>query len=1206
MSVIIDADNEGLSIAFSAAQWTVLGWAKLAADVNRYTTIFDVSATTNNYMQFSTNDAGQLLGIHLAAGGVDSIDLTPGEWYRVAIRRDGTDFTLLVAGTTGALAAYTVAVPGGYAPTTLRIGRSVWSGEPWNGPLAGFKVYTAVLSDGEVATEFTRPEAIRTADLWAAYSLDAPPGTADSSGNGRTLTAGSAAVTDSADLPPYASPVPTPATVLNLGTGAGQNRFKLQLARPADANIDTISLAALAAGFTEAPYFHTTADGLRVHHEAQVDGPTTAGSAATRCELREVDATGADYSWDPATGEHDIRGTTTITALPPVKPEAVIAQIFNETGSADLASIRTQLVSGSIRLRFRYQGVSVTSPQMANPYAVGTEFAWRMRVVGGVIEVYWAFGGAALPGTPQITTAAVPTGQLCYFKAGLYNQSTTSNDAGTAIGAAELRSLAVTHTTAATAADYYVAANGNDANPGTLAAPWQTLTPVNNRAFIPGDTINLRGGDTFTGLLYLESTDSGTAVNPVRIRSYGTGRATLANTNNSAVYGYNTAGIEISGVNIVGGVGADVYDGISFYAFSTQPTHIRITDCDISGWKNGVAIGGDTGGGFADVVVTDCDLHDNRDAGLATYGPAAPSYANANVTVRGCTAYNNAGNPANTTTNSGNGIVLGSVQGGLVELCAAYNNGAACPAPEGPAGIWCYDADSITIQRCVAYDNQTNSTADGDGFDLDIRTSNSVIQYCLSYRNEGAGILVYATNADTIHAGNVIRYNLCWGNSRNHDYYYGEFTAAGQVGNLAVYHNTLIVRDFGAIKPPAVSIENGASGMTLRNNILHGGTGVLVRALSAYATAAVLAQGNDYWGGAGIKWGATTYATLAAWRAAITGQERRGGVDTGAEVNPQLVAVATAPTVTDPLVLTGADGLRLGSASTLAVTGLDLPALFGTDIGTRDYFGTPLTAPYSVGGHESNGPPDPRLTPLFGLDVNRFRAGLNLATAQNEGMAFVFGKVGQGSSVASGYGQTLDESWPTFRDSARAIGMPLGGYWYIGDTESPESQAARCRAWIGDRGIPLAMDWEEGGGEWPNVVACIAAFRAAGLTVRLLYARATWHAAHGGGDIAAQGLTLWNARYPSVNGGTPAALYEAVKSSLDTYWQAYGGVSTELLQYSDASTIATMTPVDANAYDGTPQEIAALLAPVAQPPASPRRSGAFAPFFPDRVVMPSA
>lgn len=744
--------------------------------------------------------------------------------------------------------------------------------------------------------------------------------------------------------------------------------------------------------------------------------------------------------------------------------------------------------------------------------------------------------------------------------------------------------------------DFYVAANGNDANPGTQAQPWLTTGNMYSRAWVPGDTLNLRGGDTFAGMIYFEAT--GTAANPIRVRSYGTGRATITNGSNAGIYCYNTSGVEIDDLNIVGS--NPVHDGISFYSFGARYPHVRIRNCEVTGWKNGVAVGGDSGGGWSDVLISGVDAHDNRDAGIAFYGPQAPNFASADVTVTGCRAWDNEGNPASTVTNTGSGIILGSVDGALVDLCSAWSNGALCPAPEGPVGIWCYDANAVVIQRCVAYDNETGSTADGDGFDIDVRSSNCVIQYCLAYRNEGAGILVYALS-DSTHTGNVVRHNLCWGNSRGHDYYYAELTLAGNVGNVAVYHNTLIARDVGAIVPPALSIENTPAGATIRNNILVGHSGLLVRALGAYTTGQVLAQGNDYFGGAGIRWGGTTYATLTAWRTA-TGQEIRGGTNTGLAVDPQLAAPATAPTVTDPAVLDGADGLRLLAGSPVATAGLDLPALFGTAVGTRDYFGTTLAAPYAIGAAEPN---DPRLSPLFGLDVNRFRAGLNLATAQNEGLGFVFGKVGQGSSTGSGFGQTLDQSWPTFRDAARAIGMPLGGYWYVGDTETPEHQAARCRAWIGDRGIPLALDWEEGGGEWANLVACVAAFRAAGLTVRVLYTRATWHAAHGGGDITAQGLTLWSARYPSTAGGTPDALYDAVRADLDTYWQTYGGATAEILQFSDASTVAGTSPVDANAYDGSPDEVATLLAPVAQPAPSPRRPGAFHAFFPDRVVVTS-
>lgn len=244
---------------------------------------------------------------------------------------------------------------------------------------------------------------------------------------------------------------------------------------------------------------------------------------------------------------------------------------------------------------------------------------------------------------------------------------------------------------------------------------------------------------------------------------------------------------------------------------------------------------------------------------------------------------------------------------------------------------------------------------------------------------------------------------------------------------------------------------------------------------------------------------------------------------------------------------------------------------------------------------------DARLAPLYGLDVNHFRSGLNLATAATEGLAFVFAKIGQGASAGQGYGQTLDPQWPTFRDAALAAGLALGGYWYVGDTETAVSQAARCKAWIGDRGIPIALDWEEGGGNWANLSACVTAFRDAGLTVRMLYTRKTYYDANGGGSISALSLALWNARYPTTTNGTPTGLYAAVASDLDTYWQTYGGVDAQILQFSDNATIAGTSPVDADAFNGDEADLATLLdradVPIFQP--SP---GMFLPLFPDRVV----
>lgn len=246
------------------------------------------------------------------------------------------------------------------------------------------------------------------------------------------------------------------------------------------------------------------------------------------------------------------------------------------------------------------------------------------------------------------------------------------------------------------------------------------------------------------------------------------------------------------------------------------------------------------------------------------------------------------------------------------------------------------------------------------------------------------------------------------------------------------------------------------------------------------------------------------------------------------------------------------------------------------------------------GSVEVLGSIDSRRTPLYGLDVSHFRAGLNLATAQNEGMEFVVAKIGQGSSTAQGFGQTLDAEWPNFRNAARSIGMYLAGYWYLGDTETPESQAQRCRDYIGELGIPVFLDWEDGGGAWSNVSACVTAFRAVGLTVRALYTRSSYHAANSGGSLSDLNLSLWNARYPVTTSGTPIALYENVESALDTYWQSYGNVNTSILQFSDNSTIAANSPVDANAFDGNEAELKALFDPA---PQGANNGGAFLSIF---------
>lgn len=505
---------------------------------------------------------------------------------------------------------------------------------------------------------------------------------------------------------------------------------------------------------------------------------------------------------------------------------------------------------------------------------------------------------------------------------------------------------------------YYVKVSGNDTLDGRSPAnAWATITHVNAQTFNPGDTILFNGGDTFTGKIYMPY--GGTSGSPITFSSYGTGNGIISNTSDNGFYIYDTGYVTVQNLNFTGGTTAmaNGSSGIGVFAdTSSQYSGITITGVDATQFTYGLSIGASSTGGFSSPSITSSNFHGNTTDGLVTYGPtytpATPNYAHSNITVTSVIAHDNLGDSGNTTAATGNGIVLGSVNTATISLSTAYNNGANnAYTGAGPVGIWTYDSTAVTISQCLSYNNKTGTVADGDGFDLDINTSNSTIEYCLSYGNWGAGILVFGAS-NVYNTGNVVRYNITWGNGQNtHGTPYGEFALAGTYQNNSVYNNTFVAQN-GPSNPYCVWFDGTANaGNVFRNNILYGATSPTTNTSSAWSTTDVLMQGNNYYNAAGstIKWGATSYTSLATWRAAVSGQEVVSAVNTGLLTNPALVNASSSPTVTDPTVLTGADGFFPLNTSGDVGTGLDLNADFGTIIGSQDYFGNSLSAPYNIG-----------------------------------------------------------------------------------------------------------------------------------------------------------------------------------------------------------------------------------------------------------------
>jgi hypothetical protein len=352
----------------------------------------------------------------------------------------------------------------------------------------------------------------------------------------------------------------------------------------------------------------------------------------------------------------------------------------------------------------------------------------------------------------------------------------------------------------AQATDYYVSPDGNDNNSGTSTSQaWQTIEKVNSTVFAPGDSILFEGGRTFAGSLYFNAADAGTPANPVKISSYGIGRATISSgTLSYGLHAYNCAGLLITDLIFVGAgplVSGSGY-GLMFKTelSSGQLEYIHIDNLDVSGYRNrGIAVAGPNGAVYKDFQLTNTDLHDNGVYGMASWGTWPPQgYLHQDFYIADCKFYNNRGVPG-VSPHSGSGIELDSVNGAIIEYCEAYNNGELCNAEGGgPFGIWAWNSSNVVIQFCESYLNKT-SAGDGGGFDLDGGATSCVMQYNYSHDNYGAGYGVFQIKQVPAHTNNVIRYNISENDSlfNKHGAVYFWADNGTTISNMDVHNNTL-------------------------------------------------------------------------------------------------------------------------------------------------------------------------------------------------------------------------------------------------------------------------------------------------------------------------------------------------------------------------------------------------------------------------------
>lgn len=243
------------------------------------------------------------------------------------------------------------------------------------------------------------------------------------------------------------APVAVPADVLNIGDEDGQNHFQLQWAADGAGSITITQFADVAAGFAVDPYFIVTDHSgdeppapAAVQFRVRADSATTSGSSEPRSELRETRADGSEMAFDALAGEHSLRTTCRITHLPASDPEVTVAQLHNGV-TGDRISVRTQLVSGQVKLLARINGTEAI--RFAESYAIGSEFTVELRVRdGGLVEIF--YGGSSTPiAAGQLEPSGA--GASWFFKVGAhaaFNETTTS---ATEYVSVEHRDLVVSH-----------------------------------------------------------------------------------------------------------------------------------------------------------------------------------------------------------------------------------------------------------------------------------------------------------------------------------------------------------------------------------------------------------------------------------------------------------------------------------------------------------------------------------------------------------------------------------------------------------------------------------------------------------------------------------------------------------------------------------------------------------------------------------------
>jgi hypothetical protein len=373
---------------------------------------------------------------------------------------------------------------------------------------------------------------------------------------------------------------------------------------------------------------------------------------------------------------------------------------------------------------------------------------------------------------------------------------------------------------------YYVnSSTGNDSNNGTSAStPWQSLTKVNGKTFMPGDSILFICGGTWTGQLYPKG--SGSTTKSITIGKYGTGNLPIisgngTSSNQNIVYLYNQPYWTISNLEITSAPASPstlLLRGVYIQAqnFGTV-RRIKLLNLNIHDVRGDIT-NKDCGGIFIEVtgstsatkfdslIIDGCTIKDCDRTGISNTSSWDTRTLTTNTNWTPSTYLIVRNNWIENT--GGNGMIIRVASMPLIER----NIFKHCAQTVSGNAVFTFNCDDAFVQYNESYLTVYNAgDADASGFDSDYRCKRSVFQFNYSHDNdEGFMVVTCQGGSDRFNDSTIVRYNISQNDGGAGSTTSGIVYLSGTPTNTLIYNNVIYSGPSNSLK--RVVFHNSWSG----------------------------------------------------------------------------------------------------------------------------------------------------------------------------------------------------------------------------------------------------------------------------------------------------------------------------------------------------------------------------------------------------------